>query len=272
MKPSVHHSICTRLGILPISGHHIFAAYDDFSLLTYRNFIPLLIAYLAVHRLDDTPGRAENRMPGRIGADDGRSFGESVSLEHRHADGAEETLEFNVEEGSASHKEFHASAEVLAHSLEYQFVEDPHQRPAPAHCQASAIVIFFIIGDCVLYCKIEKLLNSRALRFDCSLYVLLEIARQSRHRQHHVRTGFPDGGRYIPERGKCVLSDRHESNASSVRHHSVHSGYMRETMVKRQDDEHHIVLFDIDDRCSLLNIRSVIAVRKQDALGICGGA
>ena len=47
---------------------------------------------------------------------------------------------------------------------------------------------------------------------------------------------------------------------------------MRKTVVERKHDKHDRVFVDIDDRCALLYVRSVIAVGKQNALGVRSGS
>ena len=47
---------------------------------------------------------------------------------------------------------------------------------------------------------------------------------------------------------------------------------MREAVVERKDDEHHVAFIYADYGVRLLNVRGVVAVRQKDTLRIGGGS
>ena len=210
-------------------------------------------------------------MTGGVGADDGRRFREAVSLEHRHADGTEETLEFNIKQGAAAYEELHPPAETFADRLEKDLVEKGHERLAPAHRQAAPVVVFLIIGNGIAHREVEEFLHRRALGLDAGLDILFEITCERGHGQHHMRTGLADGRGNILEGGEGVLADGHEGDAAAVIHHCVHTGHMGEAVVQREDDEHYVPLFDGNDRVTLGHVGRVVAMGQHDAFGIGRG-
>ena len=274
VEPAVHHRIGRGLGVLPITGHHVFSADDNLSAGAMGYFLAVGIQDDAVHGLHDTAGGAEAGMSHGIGADDGRGFREAVALEHGHAHGAEEALQLNVQQGAAAHEELHAAAEAFPHLGEDQFVKQGHQGLSPEGSAGTGVVIFLVVFDGVVQGEVEEFLRETALLLDGAFDVLLEVAGQGRNGQHHVRTHLGDGHRDVPEGGQGILADGHEGDGAAVEHHGVHAGHMGEAVVQRQDDEHDVFLSDGDDGVALCHVGGVVALGKEDALGIrrCAGS
>ena len=244
VEPAVDDRVGRCLGILPVAGHHVLAADDDFSLGAVRHLVALFIADLAVHRLDEAARRTEDRVSFRVGTDDRRGLGQAIALEHRHSHSAEEALQLDVQQRAAAHEKAHTPAKTLAYLLEDKLVEEHHQRLAPGHVQAAAIVVFLVVGDGIPDREVEEFLHLRAFGLDAAFDVFLEIAGQCRHGEHGVRPRLPDGRRHVLEGGQRVLADRHEGDAAAVEHHGVHAGHMGEAVVEREDDQQHFVLVE----------------------------
>ena len=181
MQPTVTESLGSALWILPVAGHHILAAHDDLTLGAERNLLAVVVADLDVKRLHDTARRAEHRMAGRVGGDDRGRLGHAVALEHRNADGAEISLKLDVQKRAASHKELHPAAESLTDLLEYDLVEQGHQRLLPKLKDAATVVIFLVVGDCEVEGVVVEFLDLRSLLVDGGLNVFLEVAGKRRH-------------------------------------------------------------------------------------------
>ena len=146
VQPSVADGLGRSFGILPVTGHYVFAADHDFALFPARHLPARFVHDFQVERNQDFARRAET-VPvvfGRIGRDDGRGLRKSVSLKHRNADGVEEPLQLRVEQRASAHEEAQASAEGFAHLAEQHGVEQPDRRPqqdAPALPPAVAVLI-----------------------------------------------------------------------------------------------------------------------------------
>ena len=155
-------------------------------------------------------------MARSIRANDRGGLRKAVALEHRHTHSAEILLEFDVEQGATSHKELHPASEIIPHSLEYELVEEPHQRLPPAYVQAAAVVVLLVVLHCVVKGEVVEFLHGRALCPDCGLYALLEVAGYGRDREHNHRTGLLYSHRYILEGGQGRLARRYGSDAGTV--------------------------------------------------------
>ena len=211
-------------------------------------------------------------MAGRVGGDDRGRLGHAVALEHRNADGAEISLKLDVQKRAAAHEELHPAAESLSDFLEYDLVEQGHQRLLPQLEETAAVVVLLVVGDREVEGVVVELLDLRPLLVDRGLDVLLEVARQSGNRQHHVRTDLLDRYRNIPERRQRIGSDRNCGDAAAVGHHRVEAGHVGEAVVQRQDDKHRGVGFHSDHRMSLLHVRRVVAVGQKNTLRVGCGA
>ena len=207
-------------------------------------------------------------MTGRIGTNDGSCFRQTVSLEHRNADGTKITLKFDIQQGAAAYEELHPPAEPFAYILENELVKKFDERLFPALRPAAGIVILLIIGNGQPEGELVQFLHFGAFLTHARFDVFAEIACQRRHRKHHHRTNLADGDRDIFECGYRSLSYRHRRNAAAIRHHGIETRYVGETMVQRQDNQHHIVHIDADYGMRLLHVGRVIAMGEQDSLRI----
>ena len=274
VEPSVAHGLGRRLGILPVAGHDILAADDDFALLAARKFASLLVDDFQVERNENLARRAK-AVPvilGRVGRDDGRRLRKAVSLEHRDADGVEETLQLGIEQRTAADKELQAAAEGLADLAEEHQVEEldrgpEHETPPPA---AAVAVLIVAVGRPKR--QLEEPLRGETLGADGTLDVLAEILGQRRHRKQEVGAYFADVERDILERLHRRGTHLHRSDRRSAGNHDVESHDMGETVVQRQDDERTVRRRDVDARERLLDVGRIVAVRQHDTLGVGRGA
>ena len=136
----------------------------------------------------------------------------------------------------------------------------------------AGIIVLPVIADGKLDGPVEKLLHPGTFGADGALYILLETARNGRHRKHYMRTGVPDCTGDVAQGCKLGLSYGHGGDAAAVHHHGIESGDMGEAVVQRKHDKHHRILVDADDGCSLLHVRGIVAMSQQDTLRIGGSA
>ena len=133
VEPAVADGRRRRIGIFPVAGHDVLAPDDDFTLLAARQLSPLFVEDFQVERFENLARRSE-LVPvvlGRIGRNDGCSFRESVSLEHRDPDGIEKALQLRIEQCAAPDEKLQAAAECLPHLAEQHEVEKvPRRVPA----------------------------------------------------------------------------------------------------------------------------------------------
>ena len=244
---------------------------DDFALGADRNLVAVLVADLDIERLDHTAGRSEHGVAFRVGGDDRGRLGNAVALENRNSDGIEIPLELDVQKGAATDEELHPASEIFTDFREYDLVEQGDERFLPALEEATAVVIFLIVGNGKLESEIVELLDSRAGLPDTGLYVLLEVAGKSRNREHDVRSDLLDGHRHVLQCGQRVGSDRYGGDAAAVGHHGVEACHVCETVVERKQDEHRRIRLDADDGMRLFHIGRVVAVGQEDSLRICSG-
>ena len=135
---------------------------DDFALGADRDLVAVLVADLDVERLDHTAGRSEHGVAFRVGGDDRGRLGDAVALENRNSDGIEIPLELDVQKGAATDEELHPASEIFTDFREYDLVEQGDERFLPALEEATAVVIFLIVGNGKLESEIVELLDSRA--------------------------------------------------------------------------------------------------------------
>ena len=272
MEPAIDNRIGRRNGVFPIASHHVLALDDDLAALTIGHLIAFRIADLELHRADNAARRTEDGMPRSIGADDRRCLRETVTLEHRYSDSVVIALQLDVEECATAYEELHSSAHALTNSLENEFVKQRNQRFFPKLAESAGIPIFLVVGDGEAECKIVERLHFRAFLLDGRFDILLEIARQSRNGEHHMRPHLGNRHGDVLERSERVFAYRHGSDGATVRHHRVESGYVRKAVVERKDDEHHVALVNANHRMGLLYVGRVIAVGEENAFGVGCGA
>ena len=271
VKPAVDDGIGSRLGILPVAGHDVLATDDDFAFFADRHFLAVTVAYLYVHRLDYTAGRAEDCMAFGVGADNRSRLSEAVALEHRHTHGAEESLKFDVQQGAASNEEAHPAAESFADILENELVEEPHKRLSPPVQYSAAVVVFLVISNGIAYREVEEFLDGGAFGLDAVFDILLEVAGQRGHRKHNVRTGLLDGDGHVAKGSEGVLADGDECYRPAVIHHCVHTGYVGEAMVQRKDYQHNFAFSYGNYGVALSHVCGVVAMGQKDTLRVCSG-
>ena len=213
VEPAVDDGVGRGLGVLPVARHHVLATDDNLTAGAVRDFLALGVQDDTVHRLHQSAGGPEAGVALGVRADDRSGLGEAVALEHGHAHGAEESLEFDVQQGAAAHEKLHPAAETLTYLLEQDLVEQGHERLPPEGAAGAAVVVFLVVLDGVVEGEVEEFLHLLTLLLDAGLDVLLEVAGQSRDGQHHVWTRFGDGCRDIAQGGEGVLADGHECDA-----------------------------------------------------------
>ena len=268
VQPSVHNGFRRGFRILPVTGHYVFALYDDFPFLSVRQFIAVVIADFYVHRLDHAARRPENVFCRCIGRDDRSCLRETVALIHRNAYRIVIPLKIDVEQCPSTDEEFHLASESLAHLFENQFVEQGHKRFFPALFETALVVTLLVVGNCKVQGIIVKFLHFRAFGLDSGLDILLEILGKGRDTQHYSRLQFLDTHRNIAQSLHWGLAGRHSTDRRPVRHESVESGHMGETMVKRQDDKHPVFRSHAYDGTGLLHVGRIVPVSQQDTLWI----
>ena len=88
-------------------------------------------------------GGAELVGPEAVAGDHGSGFGQPIALEHGDAQGVEELLKLDVEQGAAADEKLEPAAEILPDLAEQELVVEgeerlfqPVQAPAPVHPSA----------------------------------------------------------------------------------------------------------------------------------------
>ncbi len=268
MQPAIDDGLCRRFGVLPIARHDILSLDNNLTALSVGNDIALGVTDLQVQVCHDTTARSEDGVSRGVGADNRRCLTQAIALEHRHTHGTEIALQLDVEQRTATDKEFHTATEALAHAGEDEFVEQFDQRSTPC-LTAAAVPVLLIIFNGVLERKLVEFLHKLALCLDACLDALAEITRQSRNGKHDHRAYFLDRQWDILQRSQCRLADRHRGDRATVGHHGVEACHMRKAVVERKNDEHDIVGVDTDNRACLLHIGGIVAVGEQDTLRVC---
>ena len=83
-------------------------------------------------------------------------------------------------------------------------------------------------------------------------------------------SGLLDCHRDVLQGSEGVLSDGNESDAAAVGHHCIHTCDVGEAVVQREDDQHYVILADVDDARALGYVCGIVAVCKKDTLRVCG--
>ncbi len=203
-----------------------------------------------------------------IGGDDRRGLGQAIPLEHGNADGVEEALQLDVEQGTAAHEEFQPAAEVLPDLAEQELVIDQIeglfqglQAPAP-------VPSFAVVGGGQLHGPLEEPLHLGPLAPDGLLDALAEVLGQGRHAEQDVGPGLLDVDGDVLQRlqGRGPQLDRGQGRPSA--HHGVDAAGVAKGVVPGKDDGQDEVLPAGHEGQGLLDVGGVVAVGQYDALGV----
>jgi len=108
-----HHHFRRLLGLVVVAHHHVRTVNDDFSVQTVLPDAGLIDHHAHVF-IDGADRSVLVAVLGRIHADGGARFGESVAVEGRLSDILEEQRDFRFDERAAGDEEFQVAAEDIA--------------------------------------------------------------------------------------------------------------------------------------------------------------
>ena len=273
VEPSVAHSGCCSLGILPVSGHHVFALDHYLTLFAQGKFLAFGVADAQLDGLHQFAAAAQTIVFGGVGTDDGSGFAEAVALIHRQSDADVEALQILVEQCSSADEEAQLASETLSHLAQQQFVKQRHKRLEQQTQSFAVETALAIIEPAHLCGNVEEALHLGSLLAYALLDVLLEALGQCRYREDEVRFHLADIQWYVLQSLHGRASVLHGSHRCTLHHHHVEAYHVGKAMVEGQYDERAPGLVDRHSGEALFHVGSIVAVCQTHAFRVgCSAA
>ena len=270
VEPAVAEGLARRLLVFPVAGHDVLAADDDLPGFSGRELAALVIADPEFEAGSDPSRGAELVGLQAVGRDDRRGLGQPVALEHGNAQGVEEPLELDVEQGPAADEELETAAEILPDLAEDELVVEGIEGLLQSLQAAALVPSLGVVVDGELQGLAEEGLDLGPLVADAFLDILPEVLGQSRHAQEKEGPCVADVLGDIAQgfHGRPAEFDRGHRGAAP--HQGVDAAGVGEGVIPREDEQGHIVLGAVDESPRLFNVGRVVPMGEDDALGVGG--
>ncbi len=203
-----------------------------------------------------------------VGGDDGGGLGQSVALEHGDAEGVEEALELDVEQGPAADEELEAAAEVLPDLGEQELVVKGQERFLQLFQAEAAVPALGVVVVGQGQGPLEEGLDLGAFLADAFLDVLAEVLGQGGNAEEEVGPDLADVAGQVPDRLHRRPPELDRGHGRAALHHRIDAAGVAEAVVPGQDEERDVMLRAVDEAAGLVDVGGVVPVGEHDALGI----